>query len=232
MKIRDIRFYESGERDGTRFSDEVGKLFAFPHKIAWMGECVARKLRESDFSLGEFDHLCINFCDYLPDGRIELLSESAEPWYRVCNYGVSAALFAAMQPAERYALAVRAVEGILTFLRPENAAEIAAACACVGWEADWCDIVYLQTSNRYGRAQLILRYFADSRPGRSATASLYLRDYDAAGLLKREEEIVPRRELYRTLRHTGSLVLQKGRIRVKGKVVSGSPQAETIERKR
>ena len=229
MIIRDIRFCESGERGGERYSDSVGKLFAFPVKIHWMGECVARKLRESGFSLGEFDHLYVNFCTWLPQGEWELTAESAEKWYRVCNCGLDAQAFAGLTDGEKYGIAAESVQKILTALRPECKREIESACLAVGWEQPWCDLIYKVTENQFGKAGVILRYYADFRPGTSPTAALSLCEWSADGSLLREREVVSRRELYRVLRHTGRLVLQKKRILLYGKIAGGQPQAETIE---
>lgn len=229
MIIRDIRFCESGERDGERYSDSVGKLFAFPVKIHWMGECVARKLRESDFSLEEFDHLYVNFCTWLPQGEWESAEKSEEKWYRVYNFGLNVQAFVSLTEREKYEFAVDSVRRVLISLRPECKREIEDACLAVGWEQSWCDLIYKVTENRFGKAGVILRYYADFRPGKSPTAALSLCEWGADGSLLREREVVSRRELYRVLRHTGKLVLQKKRVLLYGKISGGCPQAETIE---
>lgn len=229
MTIRDIRFCESGERDGERYSDDVGTLFAFPVKIHWMGECVARKLRESSFSLGAYDHLYINFCTWLPRGEWEPASESSEKWYRVYNCGVDAQAFAELTDGEKYGLAVGIVQTVLTALHPECRQEIESACLSVDWECSWCDLIYKVTENRFGKAGVILRYYSDFRHGKSPTASLLLCEWSADGSLIYEREVVSRRELYRVLRHTGRLVLRKEKILLYGKIADGQPQADTVE---
>mgnify|MGYP004549824543 CR=1 FL=1 len=49
------------------------------------------KLREQNFSLGEFDHLYLNFTTCRPEGTIDLIDkvDSYHPWYRYCDIGVS-----------------------------------------------------------------------------------------------------------------------------------------------
>ena len=52
---------------------------------------VIMKLREQNFSLGEFDHLYLNSTVCRPAGTIELIDEidRYHPWYRYCDIGLS-----------------------------------------------------------------------------------------------------------------------------------------------
>ncbi len=80
--ISDIRLYKSAE---------VDKYIGFTNKsLNVQLHRVVMKLREQGFSLGEFDHLYINFTT-MPDEKIELSDkiDCYHPWFRYCNVGVS-----------------------------------------------------------------------------------------------------------------------------------------------
>lgn len=81
--ISDIRLYKSAE---------VDKYSGFENKSLNVKlHRVVMKLREQGFSLGEFDHLYLNFTTTIPDGKVELSDkiDCYHPWFRYCNVGVS-----------------------------------------------------------------------------------------------------------------------------------------------
>lgn len=81
--ISDIRLYKSAEVD--KYSEFENKsLNVKLHRVVM-------KLREQGFSLGEFDHLYLNFTTTIPDGKVELSDkiDCYHPWFRYCNVGVS-----------------------------------------------------------------------------------------------------------------------------------------------
>lgn len=87
--ISDIRLYKSDYKniDGNSLPTDLGNrpLELTAHRIAM-------KLRENPFSLGEFDHLYLNFTPCEPDGVIQCAERSADryhPWYRYYDVGVS-----------------------------------------------------------------------------------------------------------------------------------------------
>lgn len=86
--IKDIRIYKSDMEniDGNSYPQCLGEkcLAVTIHRIVM-------KLRESHFSLGEFDHLYLNFTTCLPNGRIEPSKRGVDiyhPWYRYYDIGV------------------------------------------------------------------------------------------------------------------------------------------------
>ena len=82
-RISDIRLYKSSEKE-----NHIG----FASKSLNIAvRRVAMKLREQNFSLGEFDHLYLNFTTCRPEGTIDLIDkvDSYHPWYRYCDIGVS-----------------------------------------------------------------------------------------------------------------------------------------------
>lgn len=83
-KISDIRIYKS--------SDTMRPTGFASKELNIAVRRVAMKLREQNFSLGEFDHLYLNFTTSRPVGTIELIDkvDRYHPWYRYCDIGVSA----------------------------------------------------------------------------------------------------------------------------------------------
>lgn len=79
--ISDIRLY----KDHTAFGNK--QLNAAIHRIVM-------KLREQQFSLGDFDHLYLNFTTCDGEGSIRLSDQvdRYHPWYRNCDVGISAEL--------------------------------------------------------------------------------------------------------------------------------------------
>ena len=81
--ISDIRLYKSSDIDNH---------MSFANKALNIAVSrVVMKLREQKFSLGEFDHLYVNFTTCIPEDKIELVDkiDSYHPWYRYCNIGVN-----------------------------------------------------------------------------------------------------------------------------------------------
>lgn len=61
---------------------------------------ITMKLRENSFSLGEFDHLYLNFTPCLPCGEIEPSKRSVDsyhPWYRFYDVGVENAAYESIE---------------------------------------------------------------------------------------------------------------------------------------
>lgn len=81
--ISDIRMYKSSENE-----NHIG-FASKPLNLAVRR--VTMKLREQNFSLGEFDHLYLNFTTCRPEGTIDLIDkvDRYHPWYRYCDIGVS-----------------------------------------------------------------------------------------------------------------------------------------------
>lgn len=92
--ISDIRLYKSskpGER--TSFAEKAPVVAV---------RRLAMKLRESGFSLGNFDHLYLVFSCNIPEGEISLFdnSDRFHPWYRYCELGISPAKYELLDSPE------------------------------------------------------------------------------------------------------------------------------------
>ena len=81
--ISDIRLYKSTEPNSHT---DIGNK-----EINIAVQRVVMKLREYGFSLGEFDHLYLNFTTTKPKETFELIDKADpyHPWYRYCNIGVT-----------------------------------------------------------------------------------------------------------------------------------------------
>ncbi len=91
--IKDIRLYKSdidnidGNSRPSGFDNRSLNLTV--HRIVM-------KLREYSFSLGEFDHLYLNFTNCLPDKTIILSKRTIDryhPWYRYYDIGIKQEVF-------------------------------------------------------------------------------------------------------------------------------------------
>ena len=89
IKISDIRLYRSNipNIDGNSHPSEFA-----PKQLNIVITRIVMKLREKGFSLGDYDHLYINFTTCLPSGKIEPAKRSVDSyhkWYRYYDVGVT-----------------------------------------------------------------------------------------------------------------------------------------------
>ena len=111
--IKDIRLYKSEEKNeygnpiATSFADK--KLNAVIHRIVM-------KLRENGFSLGDFDHLYINFVTFDITEKIYLSEEidRYHPWYRNCFINIEKELYDSIGKLDTYDFIINAIVDVLT----------------------------------------------------------------------------------------------------------------------
>jgi len=111
--IKDIRLYKSEEKNeygnpiATSFADK--KLNAVIHRIVM-------KLRENGFSLGDFDHLYINFVTFDITEKIYLSEEidRYHPWYRNCYINIEKELYDSIGKLDTYDFIINAIVDVLT----------------------------------------------------------------------------------------------------------------------
>ena len=95
--ISDIRLYKSNIEniDGNSLPDG----FSYPQISADVNR-VVMKLRENNFSLGDFDHLYINFTTCAVDSGIALSKRSVDkyhPWYRYYDVHIDDTMFSQLE---------------------------------------------------------------------------------------------------------------------------------------
>ena len=90
--ISDIRLFKSESQN--EYGGYITDAFA-DKKLNAVIKRVVMKLRENDFSLGEFDHLYINFttCDIAENVNLSNKVDRYHPWYRYCDVHVEKDLF-------------------------------------------------------------------------------------------------------------------------------------------
>lgn len=101
MKIKDIRLFKSEFMNADRRPLPKGltsrRLYVITRRILL-------KLRENNFSLGEFDHLYLNFTPVIPEGEIapakRTVSES-DSWFRFYDIGISQEQFDHLEEPEQ-----------------------------------------------------------------------------------------------------------------------------------
>ena len=111
--IKDIRLYKSAEKNeygkpiATSFADK--KLNAVIHRIVM-------KLHENGFSLGDFDHLYINFVTFDITENIYLSEEidRYHPWYRNCFINIEKELYDSIGKLDTYDFIINAIVDVLT----------------------------------------------------------------------------------------------------------------------
>lgn len=88
--IKDIRLYESNipNTSGNTFPDRLGKLMPSRVTFTYWAIRIARKLHEMQFSLGETDHLYINFSDCLQQDDFEISNRKPTNWIQYVNVEV------------------------------------------------------------------------------------------------------------------------------------------------
>lgn len=90
--ISDIRLYKSESQNeyGGYITDSFGDK-----RLNAVVKRVVMKLRENEFSLGEFDHLYINFttCDISENMKLSDKADKYHPWFRYCDVRVDKDLF-------------------------------------------------------------------------------------------------------------------------------------------
>lgn len=148
--IKDIRLY----KDHTTFGNKM--LNAAIHRIVM-------KLREQDFSLGDFDHLYINFtvCDV--DNGI-CLSDSVDryhPWYRYCDISIRAELFDRLGTPEAQDEILTQIARVLENLFASedfDSARIRSCIAQAATEGQNMRMKFKEKSTRNRKAVISLRY--------------------------------------------------------------------------
>lgn len=86
----DIRYYasDSPNETGRSLPSSCSRFFEFPKLLHYWGARIATILGASGLSLGEFDHLYINYTSAIPEGSIVFSEGTPEKWLRYIDYGV------------------------------------------------------------------------------------------------------------------------------------------------
>lgn len=111
--ISDIRLYKSESQNeyGCYITDSFGDK-----KLNAVVKRVVMKLRENGFSLGEFDHLYINFttCDITENMKLSDKVDRCHPWYRYYDVHVDKDYFQKLGSLETWNDIIRWISTILS----------------------------------------------------------------------------------------------------------------------
>ena len=133
--IKDIRLYKSGLQN--EFGDCVTTAFA-DKKLNAITQRVVMKLRENEFSLGEFDHLYINFIPSDMGGKMYLSDDvdRYHPWYRNCYVPVDVELYSNLRSADAYDAIIHWISTVLVTYFSTDDFDQAHILACVQQAVD------------------------------------------------------------------------------------------------
>ena len=87
----DIRYYasDSPNETGKSLPSSCSRFFEFPKLFHYWGARIATILGARGLSLGEFDHLYINYTNAIPEGTMVFSERTPEKWLRYIDYGVN-----------------------------------------------------------------------------------------------------------------------------------------------
>ena len=110
--IGDIRLYKSESRN------EYGVYNTEPFadkKLNAIVQRVVMKLRENEFSLGDFDHLYINFttCDMTEKMYLSDEVDRYHPWYRYCTIHVEKDIYDKLNFPESYDCIIQCISSVI-----------------------------------------------------------------------------------------------------------------------
>lgn len=163
--IKDIRIYKSGLQSES--STEVSTSFA-DKKLNAMIQRVVMKLREHEFSLGEFDHLYINFipCDETENIWLSDEVDRYHPWFRNCYVPVDAELYSNLRSSASYDSIIQCITTVLvTYFSTEDFDE-AHILSCVQQAVEQGEAMLMkfkEKSNAKRKAVVFLRYLDTCR---------------------------------------------------------------------
>lgn len=162
--ISDIRLFKS-EVENIDGNSMPATCFACK-KLNVILHRVVMKLRELGFSLGDFDHLYINFTICLPDGVSSPAKRSVDsyhPWFRYYDIGVSSGLYADLGSEEKIPFILSSAENILlTYFAPDEKTE---------------EIIKNAFTEALSKGGEMLMRFKEKKTEK-ATAVVYLRYFD------------------------------------------------------
>ena len=128
--ISDIRLFKSESKN--EFGSYITDSFS-DKKLNAIVERVVMKLRENEFSLGEFDHLYINFttCDIAENMNLSSKVDRYHPWYRYCDVHVESDLFQKLGTPETWNDIVHWISTILVAYFASEDFDKATILSCI-----------------------------------------------------------------------------------------------------
>lgn len=206
--ISDIRLYKSSVKNefGSFITESFGgkKLNAIIKRIVM-------KLRENNFSFGNYDHLYLNFtiCDITEEIELSNNIDNYHPWYRYCNVKINENLFGSLDNDESIFLIINHVEKVLCLFVSEIF-DLDKIKSCISQALEQKEnmlMKYKEKETNKGKVIIYLRFLD--------TCEYFplLRLFDKTGVLLIEEDL-PKTL---TLDYIGELLIKKESIIIKPK---------------
>lgn len=127
--IADIRLFKTDSmEDGDTFTTSFGDK-----KLNAIIQRVVMKLRENEFSLGEFDHLYINFttCDVAGSMSLSDEVDRYNPWYRYCHIHVEKEQYRKLGSGEAADEVIHWISTVLVTYFSTGDFDKARICSCI-----------------------------------------------------------------------------------------------------
>jgi hypothetical protein len=123
--IKDIRFYESDKENlQGHYPSELGHLFIPSVDTKYIGQRIARKLNEYNFSFGEFDHIYINFSTVLKKDEIKISDNIIDKQIRYIDVGVTQHIFNELDEIDKDSFTKEITFKTLLYLANKEVAKI------------------------------------------------------------------------------------------------------------
>ena len=162
--ISDIRLFRSmiGNIDGNPHPNTFANrgLNVVIHRIVM-------KLREQGFSLGDFDHLYVNFTTCLEKGEMLPTARSVDPyhkWYRYYDIGIDRDTYQMLNTdAAGHIILVLLLNLLIRYFSAENACSISDCIAEAVNSAEHMLALYKTKQTGSMQAKIFLQYLNDGR---------------------------------------------------------------------
>lgn len=180
--ISDIRLYK------TDAQNEFGVISFGSKELNAIVKRIVMKLRENQFSCGEFDHLYINFttCDMPQEIHLSKKVDRYHPWYRYCDVHIEKNLYDMLGTPETYKNIVHSICAILVAYFATKDFNKAKILDCVAQAVEHGEDMLMKFKEKVSakRKAIIFLRFLDS-----CRFFPLLRVYDAEGNLLLEKDL-------------------------------------------
>lgn len=183
--INDIRLYKSEAQN--EYGNYITNCFA-DKQLNAIVKRVVMKLRENGFSLGEFDHLYINFttCDMAEKMSLSNNVDRYHPWYRYCSVHIEKSLYNKLGSPETRDVIIQWIKNILVSFFASESCEETRILSCFHQAVEQGErmlMKFKEKSSASRRAVIFLRFLDTCR------FFPLLRVYDAQGNLLFEKDL-------------------------------------------
>ena len=160
--ISDIRLYKSDAQN------EFGSISFGNKELNAIVKRIVMKLRESQFSFGEFDHLYINFttCDMSQEISLSEKVDRYHPWYRYCDVHIEKNLYDPLGSPETYKDIIHSICEILITCFATEDFDKSQILACVHQAVEESENMLMRFKEKVSskrKAVIFLRYLDTCR---------------------------------------------------------------------